>query len=101
MVSEGGAGGAAIDSGSVPRIVCGSAGDVNWRHVVGFHTPNQRRALVVLVTRDSEFGLLRAIEERRQILGEFWAGLLGASPQTPGIYRFWPSTVSAECVGWL
>ncbi len=26
---------------------------------------------------------------------------MGASPQTPGIYRFWPSTGFADCIGWL
>ena len=55
----------------------------------------------VLVTRDSEFGLLRDLEKRTQSLGEIFGGMLGASPQTPGIYRFGPSTGFAKWVGWL
>jgi hypothetical protein len=33
--------------------------------------------------------------------GEIFGGMLGASPQTPGIYRFGPSTGFAEWVGWV
>jgi|GEM_PF-6577518 len=52
-----------------------------------------------LVRRESEFGLWRDLEKRRKILGALSGGMLGSSPQTPGIDRFWPSPPSGRSPG--
>jgi hypothetical protein len=46
-------------------------------------------------SRDSRCSLLRDPEHDQSAWGCHWVGMLGASPQTPGIFRFGPSTGSA------
>jgi hypothetical protein len=54
----------------------------------------------VLGRRDSELGLLKGIENTETDFGAIFGGMLGASPQTPRICRFGPSTGFAQTC-WL